>query len=190
MPRSVAATRIDPSEHSPTAKRIDLPVPPELNVVDVMLSTSKNQCRNITIQPRRDTFVKRSTSKPCTGSLLYGHGIVVQCIADCPCATGGTRSHAQGLVADHRAARCHARPEPQRVLLSRHQSAEVFHRDGDYRAFVELIDGPRNGPRRRNGSGRRKLKTANNILEFFDAADKLILPPLPQFFQLFQILFF
>ena len=121
---------------------------------------------------------------------VYGHGIVVQCIADCPCATGGTRSHAQCLVTDHRAARCHARPEPQRVLLSRHQSAEVFHRDGDYRAFVELIDGPRNGPRRRNGSGRRKLTTARNLLEFFDAADKLILPPLPQFFQLFQILFF
>jgi hypothetical protein len=37
-PLSVAATRIAPSEHSPTAKRMTLPLPPARNSVGVMPS--------------------------------------------------------------------------------------------------------------------------------------------------------
>ena len=41
-PLSVAATRIEPSEHSPTAKRMEAPWPPERKLVGVIPSTSED----------------------------------------------------------------------------------------------------------------------------------------------------
>src|SRR4029077_9497736 len=62
MPCSVAATRIDPSEHSPTAKRIDSLLAPSRDVVRIMFSTLQKVSVKTSNEQHRSQL--RSNMKP------------------------------------------------------------------------------------------------------------------------------